>query len=233
MRPFIVSIIPVRGGSKGINRKNIRLLAGKPLLWYTIESARQSSMLDMIVVSTDDDEIAHYALSEGIRVIRHPARLSKDDSPTYPVVKWALNRMRSQGIEPQICAVLRATSPLRAPKDIDEAINLLLHNKQADSVVSVVPAEGIHPIRLKRVLPDKRIVDAYEAEGNYPKRRQELELLYLRNGAIYVAWATVIDEMGMWGTHCLAYVMPEERSININTEFQFKVAELIVKDGSC
>jgi CMP-N-acetylneuraminic acid synthetase len=146
------------------------------------------------------------------------------------VIQRALLEVRKLGHYPDICVVLRATSPLRTNNDIDAAVRLLIENKAADSVVSVGPAVGVHPVRLKRILPDGRLEDAFEGEGMFPKRRQDFEPLYLRNGAIYAAKTSVIEGGGLWGKHCLAYVMPEERSVNINTDFQFKVAELVMLD---
>ncbi|MBL8798036.1 MAG: hypothetical protein JNM56_29330 [Planctomycetia bacterium] len=95
--------------------------------------------------------------------------------------------------------------------------------------MSVEAAVGIHPVRLKRILVDGALKDAFEAEGHSPRRRQDLEPLFRRNGAIYVARAAVTERQGLWGDDCLAYVMPEERSININTEFQFRVAEWAIQ----
>jgi len=228
----IVALIPARGGSQGVIRKNLRLLAGRPLLWYAVDSALRAASIRSVIVSTDDRKIAEYAASIGAEVVLHPLELSGPESPTYPVVQWNLQRLRDESAEPSLVIVLRATTPLRTSEDIDSAIALLESSPAADSVVSVGLAVGIHPIRLKRVLPDGRLVDGFKSEGLFPRRRQELEPLYLRNGAIYGAKPSVIDAGGLWGRHCLAYVMPEERSININTEFQLRVAELLVLYGT-
>ena len=224
----IVAVIPVRGGSQGVPRKNLRLVAGKPLLRYTIDCARNAARIQRVVVSTEDREIADFAASSGAEVFRHPAILSGPEAPTYPVVQWDLQHLRTESAEPSLLVVLRATTPLRTPEDIDNAISLLDSNPIADSVVSVGLAVGVHPIRLKRILDDGRLMDAFEQEGRFPRRRQALEALYVRNGAIYAARPFVIDAGGLWGGHCLAYLMPEERSININTEYQLRVAELLL-----
>lgn len=229
--PRVAGIIPARGGSTGLHRKNLRLLAGKPLIWHTVKSALSTSSLNFIVVSTEDDDIANYVSTLNVEVLRHPPELSTDSSPTFPVIQWVLNRLRRLGRNPDICVVLRATSPLRTYKDIDTVVDLLMKDDAIDSVVSVGPAIGIHPVRLKRILPDGKLVDAFEPEGSYPKQRQSFELLYLRNGAIYASRSSIIEDGRLWGPNCLAYVMPEERSININTEFQFKVAELLINQG--
>lgn len=230
--PVVAAIIPARGGSQGIPRKNLRSLAGKPLLWHTIQSAWDATTLSFTVVSTDDDEIASYAQSLGVEVVRHPPELSTDAAPTYGVIRWDIGELERTGRYPDICVVLRATSPQRVGSDIDAAVTLLLENEEADSVISVGLAVGIHPVRLKRVLRDGSLVDAFEPEGRCPRRRQEFEPLYLRNGAIYATRSSVIADGGLWGSHCLAYVMPEERSVNINTAFQFRIAELLALDGN-
>jgi CMP-N-acetylneuraminic acid synthetase len=225
-----IAIVPARGGSKGVPGKNLRLLGGNPLLWYTVKASLASKMISCTIVSTEDQEIANYAQSLGVNVLRHPIELSSDTSPTYPVVRWAMREWLRRGNKLDVCVVLRATTPLRSSADIDGAVNLLAENINfADSVVSVRPAVGIHPIRLKRILPDGCLVDAFEPEGSSPKRRQELEVLYLRNGGIYASKRNVIEATGLWGSVCLAYVMPEERSVNINTEFDFEVADLLVR----
>jgi CMP-N,N'-diacetyllegionaminic acid synthase len=229
-KPIVTGIIPVRGGSTGLHRKNLRLLAGKPLIWYTIQAALSAASLNCLVVSTEDDDIAGYVTSLNVEVLRHPPELSTDSSPTYPVIQWVLNRLKLSGRSPHICVVLRATSPLRTDKDIDAAVNLLVQDDSVDSVVSVGPAVGVHPVRLKQILPDGRLVDAFEPEGSYPRQRQSFEPLYLRNGAIYASRSPIIEGEGLWGPRCLAYVMPEERSININTQFQFKVAEFLIEE---
>jgi CMP-N-acetylneuraminic acid synthetase len=226
----VIGIIPVRGGSKGVERKNMRSVAGHPLLWHTVTTARSAGILDRVIVSTDDSELAAYARSLRAEVVRHPPELSRDDSPTFPVIRWDLHELRQRSIEPSIIAVMRATTPLRSADDIVESIRLLQCSTNADSVVSVVEAIGIHPVRLKRVVQDGYLQDAFEVEGRIPRRRQELEQLFLRNGAIYVSRPHVIDAGGLWGNRCLAYVMPEERSLNINTEYQLRLADLLLRE---
>jgi CMP-N,N'-diacetyllegionaminic acid synthase len=225
----VIAIIPVRAGSKGVANKNMRLAAGRPLLWYAVSAARAARVIHRTFVSTEDAELAAYAQSLGADVILHPADLSGEDSPTYPVIAWDLQHLHGQGVAPSVVAVLRATSPLRTSADINESVSLLQRSPNADSVVSVTEAVGVHPIRLKRILDDGRIVDAFEPEGTFPRRRQELERLFLRNGAVYAARSTVIEAGGLWGSHCLPYVMPEERSLNINTECQLLVADLLLR----
>jgi N-acylneuraminate cytidylyltransferase len=209
----------------------MRALAGKPLLGYTFAAARNSKLLDDFVLATESDLIADYAAAEGVSILRHPSILSSDSAPSFAVIKQAAERL-SNRVPIDICVTLRATSPLSTGEDIDEAIQLLISDEAADSVVSVVAAEGVHPLRLKRVTDSGLIEDAFGSEGQFPKRRQELEKLFVRNGAIYATRTSVIQRGSLWGERSKAYIMPEERSININTDFQFKVAELLILDAA-
>src|SRR5688572_29236452 len=108
----VIGIIPVRGGSKGVEKKNMRPVGGHPLLWHTVTAALSAELLDRVIVSTDDSELAAYATSLHVEVIQHPPELSHDDAPTFPVIRWDLSRLRQQSVEPSIVAVLRATTPL-------------------------------------------------------------------------------------------------------------------------
>lgn len=225
-----IAIIPVRGGSKGTPRKNIKPLAGKPLLWYVVQAAKGAKLIDLIVVSTEDEEIAAVAKTLDVEVLRHPSFLSTDASPSFGVIQWAVSELESRGTNAKISVLLRATSPFCNSSDIDAAVRLLQSNSWADSVVSVSLALGVHPIKLKRLSSDGRLIDAFGDEGGTPTRRQDLEPLYQRNAAIYVSRPELIRNGRLWGPSCLAYVMPEERSLNINTPFQFKLADLLMKE---
>lgn len=225
------AIIPTRGGSTRVPRKNLRPLAGKPLLTYIVQAAKSSKILSDVILSTDDDEIANVAISLDIEVFRHPKELSTDSSSSFGVIQWALTELIRQGREPAVCALIRATSPLCLPHDIDHAIELLESNDHADSVVSVTKMSGVHPKKLKTLLPNSVLVDAFEPEGFLPTRRQTLPPLYIRNAAIYVSTPSLIANGMLWGPRCLGYVMPEERSVNINSEIDFKLAEVLIKEG--
>lgn len=225
----ITVMIPARGGSKGLPRKNLRSLAGTPLLGHSLIAAKGSAYVSEIYISTDDDFIDSYAANHGVGVLRHPAELSADDRPSFPVIQWMVSHLTREGRRPDLCVILRATAPLRTSYDIDSAIELYRSRKGIDSVASVVSAVGINPTKLKRVLPAGFLVDALEPEGPFPTRRQDGGDYYVRNEAIYVVRPKVIESGSLWGEKCVAYLMPEERSININTEFQFTVADLIMR----
>jgi CMP-N-acetylneuraminic acid synthetase len=224
-----IAIIPARGGSAGLPNKNTKSLCGRPLIAHTIEAALGTNALDAVFVSTESDEIARVAATEGAQVIRHPAHLSGHDQPTAPVIAWALSRIEETGGEPEAIAVLRATTPLRTSGDIARAVDMLDGSSWADSVVSVT-ATGANPARLKRVSGQGQLENAFPGESRRPVRRQELETFFIRNGGVYLAKREAISAESLWGSRCLAYEMPPERSVNINTEFDFHVAELLLRD---
>lgn len=224
-----VAIIPARGGSSGLPGKNIKPLCGRPLIAHTIDAALATGELSEVFVSTEDDEIERIAKNEGARVIRHPAELSGPDRPTAPVIAWAVEHLEEAGLDISEVAVMRATTPLRTSADVTRAMDLLARSPNADSVVSVA-ATTANPARLKRLHPDGHIESPFAGEELRPIRRQELETFYLRNGGLYLAKREVVSEESLWGHHCLALEMPPERSININTDFDFHLAELLMRE---
>ena len=138
----VLALIPARGGSKGIPRKNVRLLAGKPLLGYTVEAALSTPAIDRVVVSTDDVEIADVAQAYGAEVIWRPAEISGDTATSESALLHALDHLRdTEGYEPDLVVFLQATSPMRRPDDIQNAIETL-HREQADSLFSACPVHG-------------------------------------------------------------------------------------------
>jgi len=220
------ALIPARGGSKGIPRKNIKLIAGKPLIVWTIEAALRSSLLSAVVVSTDDPEIAEVARQAGAQVpFMRPANLAQDQTPGLDPVLHALDQL------PQYDSVLllQPTSPLRTTEDIDGCLNLAAQ-KNALSVVSVAEA-AIHPYWAYRLNADQtmaRFVDAAPIA-----RRQDLPAAYALNGAMYFAEANWLRRSGSLVTdETLAYEMSIEHSVDLDTPFDWKFAELLLKESS-
>jgi N-acylneuraminate cytidylyltransferase len=220
-----VAIIPVRGGSKGISNKNLREIGGRPLLSYTIDAAKRAQSVSRVIVSADTDELCACAADLGAEAMKHPAELSVDSAPTVGVICWVVNQL-GPADPSAVFATLRATTPFRLASDIDAAVQILLQTPAADSVVSVVELVGGHPKRLKAIR-DGWLVDVFQKEGHRPIRRQELDPVFIRNGGIYASYASVIQRGELWGNRCLPYVMPAERSININTPFDLVVADLL------
>lgn len=228
MAEKILGLIPTRGGSKGLEGKNIRILNGKPMLAYTIEAARQAPQVNRVLVSTDNEAIAEVAQEFGADVYRHPDELSYDGRPTFPVIRHVVQQLAAEGEEYDVIVTMRATSPLRIAHDINEAL-AMLEETGADSVVSVVADETGHPIRLKYLDQNRRIIPLEKGEEHSPVTRQSLPVVYRRNGAIYATRSGVVLGGSLFGPDSRGYVMPKRRSVNVNDEDDFMIAEALLK----
>jgi CMP-N,N'-diacetyllegionaminic acid synthase len=218
-----LGIIPARGGSKGLAGKNSKLLNGKPLISYTIEAAR-ASRLDAIVVSTDDREIEAISLGAGVKVIRRPGELAEDNSPTLPVLQHVL-----VNLEESFDAVmtLQPTSPLRTATHINESIQLLSSNAEADSLVSVIKLpHQFTPGSL--MVADGKWLSHY-SDLDRATRRQDKPLLWARNGAAIYLTRTMYINQFILGQKILAYEMNKIDSIDIDDLEDWKLAEAILK----
>ncbi len=226
MSAATLGIIPARGGSKGVVRKNVRLLGGRPLIAYTIEAARASRWLSHVVVSTEDAEIAEVARGLDCEVTLRPTELAADDTPMLPVVRHALeSRERATGRRFRYGVVLQPTVPLRTGEDIDASLALLAESG-ADSVVGVYRVFDHHPARMYRVVDGRLVAYASEPAGQL---RHDLPAVYHRNGAIYAFRRDLVDEgETLIGPHARPYVMSRERSINIDDELDLLLADLVV-----
>ncbi len=225
----IIGLVTARSSSKCIPRKNIKLLAGKPLIAWTIEAARQSR-LTRIVVSTDDEEIAGIARQWGADTpFLRPPELARDDSSSIAVIIHAIEWMQAnERIAPDYLMLLQPTSPFRIPRDIDAAIELA-EARHATAVVSVCEAQR-HPHLCKRILSDGTLADFVASNLAY-QRRQDLPPAYALNGAIYLnRRESLIRDRTFLPGGTLACVMPAERSLDIDTPWDWRVAELILKD---
>ncbi|MCM8811692.1 MAG: acylneuraminate cytidylyltransferase family protein [Candidatus Omnitrophica bacterium] len=218
----MIAVIPARGGSKGIPKKNIRLLEGKPLLVYTIEQARKSSSLKRVIVSTDDDEIAAVARRNQAEVVRRPAELAQDTSRTEEALIHALESLRErENYRPEAVVTLEPTSPLRPARLIDECIRLFKET-DADSVITVTETREclgrIREGRFEFLFP------------NQPRRRQEREPLFKENSAVYVTQTeTLLRKRSVLGDRLYAVVCSPEEAIDINTEHDLIVAETLLR----
>lgn len=216
----VLGLIPARGGSKSVPRKNVRELAGKPVLVWTAEVALACPALDRVVVSTDDAEIAEVARACGLEVpFMRPAELAGDETPDLPVYLHALAAL-DEGFD--AVAWLRPTAPLRTVTDIEAAIRVLAETG-ADAVRSVCVAEH-SPYWMVRS-DDGKLVPLLD---EVPVRRQLLRPVYRLNGAIDVArCASVRNEL--FGGEVRPYVMPAERSVDLDTELDFVLAEALLR----
>lgn len=220
----ILGIIPARGGSREVPRKNLRVVGGRPLISYTIEAAKRSASLTQYVTSTDDREIAAIAEAAGSPVLMRPAELAADETPMLLVVQHAVQALEAAAGRFEGIAVLQPTSPLRTVEDIDAALGLLMQDG-VDSVISVYQVGDQHPARMYRLV-DERLV-SYEAEPP-DRRRQGLPTLYHRNGAIYACRRVLLDAGTLIGPHSSAYLMPRERSVNIDDELDLSFADFLL-----
>ena len=230
MKPNILGVIPVRGGSKSVPRKNLAPLNGKPMMYFTIQAAQDSNWMSHFVVSSEDEEIIRMARDLGAPApFVRPAELATDDAPSLPVVQHAVRFMESSlGIVFDYVVLLQATSPLRNGSDIDAALEKLI-STGADSVISVVRVAHHHPARM-RFIKDDLLVELPMGEAKEMQRRQDLPPVYIRNGAIFAARREVVmDQNSMLGRLSRPYVMPESRSANVDTKFDFLVVEVMMQ----
>jgi len=220
----ILAIIPARGGSKGIPRKNIRLLAGKPLIAYSIETALKSKYIDKVVVSTDDEEIAEIAKIYGAKVIERPEELARDESPTIDAIFHVLETLQSNYV-PEIVVLLQPTSPLRNAKDIDNAIDLFLR-MDCEAVVGV--CEATHLYWYFKI--EKGYLKPIFRKEHLKMRRQELPKIYMPTGAIFISMPKNLYEYkSFYCEKVIPYIMPAERSIDIDNEIDFMLTELVMR----
>jgi N-acylneuraminate cytidylyltransferase/CMP-N,N'-diacetyllegionaminic acid synthase len=228
---MILAVIIARGGSKGVLKKNIKKLAGKPLISYTIDAALNARTLDKVIVSTDDREIAKIAQDLCAEVpFMRPKYLAQDATPVVPVVQHAVKIIEKlDGRRVDIVVLLQPTSPLRIVSDIDKGVRKLVKTK-ADSVVGVCKLEYLcHPYLIKRLKGD-RIYPYLKSKRVYD-RRQEVPNLYRLNGALYVVQRDTLMKKGtFFGKDLRALIMDHARSIDIDTKFDFKVAEFILEN---
>jgi len=230
--PNVLAVIPARGGSKGVPRKNIREIHGKPLIAYTIETALAAQHLfHRIVVSTDDKEIAAIAQQHGAAVpFMRPPQLAEDNAPMVPVLQHSVEFVEWQdGITLDWVMLLQPTAPLRTAQDLEKALRLTEDNA-CDSVISVMRVYATHPILMKRI--EKNRLVSYCIEEKEGTRRQDYDPpAYMRNGAIYLTRRSVLMDHGsIWGNFISPYIMPPERSISVDNEMDLKLLELHMID---
>lgn len=223
----MLAVIPARGGSKGVPNKNIKELGSKPLIAYTIEAAKESGIFEKIVVSTDSETIAEIAIKYGAEVpFIRPAEISGDLVSSDDVIIHAINYFKGLGVEYEEVCKLQPTSPLRNSKHIVEAYKLL-REKNANYLVSVCECE--HSPLWSGVLDEDLKMDNFVPE--YVKRacRQELPTYYRLNGAIYMGKTTeFLKEKTFLGGNCVAYIMNQEDSIDIDSNIDFELAKLFL-----
>lgn len=224
----LLGVITARGGSKGIPKKNVVLCGGIPLLAWTIRAALESQVVSRLVLSTDDEEIAEVGTSYGAEVpFMRPARLAEDWTPSIDVLINVLEHLeRTEGYRPEYVLLLQPTSPLRREIDIRLAWEKML-STDALSVIGVSPAHQ-HPFWIKRMDAEGRLSSFLPTP--VPAVRQELPPAYIVNGAIYLSSReTILANKSFYSDRTYGYVMPVERSVDIDTEFDLQLAELLMQ----
>lgn len=226
--PRILAIVPARGGSKGIPKKNIAPLGGRPLLHWTLEVAKKSKLLTDVVVSTDSPPIARAAAVAGFPVpFFRPANLARNTTPTLPVLQHAIKQMEARrSYRYDYIVVLEPTSPFRIAADVDGAIRKAIRTK-ADSIIGVYRLEDIHPVRTKKIVRDRLVPFCLPEPEGLP--RQSLPPAYYRNGAVYVIRRSVVMAGSIWGDISRPFVMPSNRSIDIDTPLSLAIAAAMIK----
>jgi|WetSurMetagenome_2_1015567.scaffolds.fasta_scaffold26253_4 CMP-N,N'-diacetyllegionaminic acid synthase len=223
----ILGVITARGGSKGLPRKNVLELNGKPLIAWTIDSAKRSKYLDKVVVSTEDKEIARISRKFNAEVIDRPKELATDAATSIDVIKHAISFLdKSEKYKPEIVVILQPTSPLRDESEIDAAIKKLIETG-ADSVISVSEYET-SPF-LAYTLDSAGRMDLLIKSGYNSSRRQDIPKAYKPNGAVYALRTdTLMKENRIVGNDTRALIMPKDRSVDIDDATDYKLAELLL-----
>lgn len=226
-----LGVIPARGGSKSVPRKNLHLLGGKPLLAWTIESARRAKALDRLIVSTDDHEIAEVARAFGAEVpFLRPAALAADDTPDLPVFQHALRALREAGgYVPDAVVHLRPTQPFRTAEEIDAVVELL-ERTGADCVKSVRPVSE-HPFKMYRLADDRLVpyLDTPERRRRGPDvPRQGLEPVYLSAGVVDAVRRAVIEAGSTEGERVVPWLADPSRYVNLDSPRDFEIAEALL-----
>lgn len=226
----VLAIIPARGGSKGLPGKNLLPLAGQSLVARAAAVARESGVVDRVILSTDSDVIADEGRRAGIEVpFMRPPALARDDSPMLPVVLHALETLEADGWSGAIVLLLQPTSPLRRPAHLRDAV-MMLRESGADSVVSVVELP-------RHMSPDyvMRIADGelkpFLPEGEHMTRRQDARAAYVRDGTVYAFRRDTLDRYGsLYGARCLPLIVPAEESITIDAPADWVMAERLLQE---
>lgn len=225
----VVCVIPARGGSKGLPGKNIKMFCGKPLIAHTIEQARQSKYIDRVIVSTEAEEIAQISLKYGAEVpFMRPMELAGDSSSTVDVLLHAINWLETvDRYAFDIFLLLHTTTPLRSVEDIDKCVALLVKEK-ADNVFSVAEAHRNPYFNMVEI--NKNGYAALVKQGNFTTR-QAAPLVYDMNSSIYVWWKEILKEKKkIFLEKTKIYCMLKERSIDIDDNIDFKIAEIMMAE---
>jgi CMP-N-acetylneuraminic acid synthetase len=225
----VLGLIPARGGSKGIPRKNIKLLCGKPLIQYTAEAALSARLLTRVILTTEDEEIAAVGRTCGLEVpFLRPADLARDDTPTLPVVQHAVRCMEAQGDRYDAVCLLQPTNPLRRAEDINGCVELL-DTTDADAVITVLAVPAEHNPHWVYFRDQQNYLQVSTGEVTPISRRQDLPDAFHREGSVYVTRRDVVmKENSLYGSRILGYELQPEGSVNIDGAGDWERAERLL-----
>jgi CMP-N,N'-diacetyllegionaminic acid synthase len=220
-----LGIVPARGGSKGVPGKNLRVLAGRSLIEYAAQAARESGVLDRTILSTDSTEIAEAGRRAGLEVpFLRPASLAQDDTPMLPVLRHAIDALASEGWVADVIVLLQPTSPLRRPSHVRDAV-AMLRDSNADSVVTVVEVpRHLSPDYVMRI--DGGLLQPFLPDGHRVTRRQDARPAYSRDGTVYACWRRTIEQFNsLYGDRCQPLIVDAADSLSIDSLDDWDAAE--------
>lgn len=229
----VLGIIPARGGSQSVPRKNIKLLGGKPLLQYTAEAALKCRRLSRTILSTDDEEIAEVGVRIGLEVpFKRPDELARDDTPMLDVVQHALGWVETHGDRFDAVCLLQPTNPFRRSVHIDACIELL-EESLADSVVTILAVPPEHNPHWVYFRDPDGLLRLSTGEQTPLPRRQDLPVAFHREGSVYVARRTVVmEDNSLYGERLVGYPLNPAQSVNIDTAEDWARAERLLGTGN-
>ena len=221
----VIAIIPARGGSKGVINKNIRLIDGKPLISYTIETAKQSKLLTDYVVSSDDERILSITKNHNCPYHIRSVENADDHSPIESVIDEVLQFLKE---EYDLIVLLQPTAPLRTGEDVDNVIKMFLEDEDLENVISVIELDDVHPARMYQVDTAFNLIPLNPNQER--EQRQNLNVVYLRNGCIYaITTKAFLEHKKLILNNKKAYIMPYSNWANIDSERDLIVAECLIK----
>jgi CMP-N,N'-diacetyllegionaminic acid synthase len=227
----VLGLVPARGGSKGLPDKNVRPFAGRPLVAYAAAAARESGVIDRLVLSTDSEAIAAAGRAAGLEVpFMRPAELAGDETPMLPVIEHTLMTLAAGGWEAEMIVLLQPTSPLRTARHIRDAVTLL-RDTQADSVVTVVELpRHLSPDYVMRI--EGGVLRPFLPEGAHVTRRQDARPAYVREGSVYACWRRTVETFGnIYGRDCRPLLIDPAESLSIDSAADWDAGERRLLEG--
>jgi CMP-N,N'-diacetyllegionaminic acid synthase len=227
----VLAVIPARGGSKGLPRKNIKLLLGRPLLHYTAAAAEASCLISKTILSTDDEEIAEVGRQAGLEVpFLRPAELAQDRTPTLPVIQHAVAMLEAGGERYDVICLLEPTNPLRRPATIDACLELL-DKTGADAVTTLLPVPAEHNPHWVYFRDAEGWIRLSTGESSPIPRRQELPPAYHRDGSVYATRRDVLmNQNSLYGQKLAGFIVRPEESVNIDGPADWERAETLLAE---